>query len=137
MQVFTNCVHGYDYERNVHASYVTCTRKSMHGINSSMLKLFEFANLCFFFFFLIFFALSLDDFIMYSHEGHKLWKLSTVHWCYQSVTIENYFSTTHTDYWFKKIRTTTTTAFLISNKVVPNPYIHCIAFDPWSFAQLS
>ena len=38
-----------------------------------------------------------------SCEGHKLWKLSTLHWCYQPVTIENYFSRLHTDrYDFRK-----------------------------------
>ena len=45
MQSFTNCVHGYDHECNVHASNLTRTQKSMHGIDSSMLKLFEFADL--------------------------------------------------------------------------------------------
>ena len=34
-----------------------------------------------------------------SCEGHKLWKLSTVYWCYQPVTNENYFSPTHTDHY--------------------------------------
>ena len=33
-------------------------------------------------------------------------------------------------YCFKKIKTTTTTVFLISNTVVPNPYSHSTAFDP-------
>ena len=36
---------------------------------------------------------------------------------------------------FKKIRTTTTTKFLISNTVVLNPYSHS-TFDPQSFAPL-
>ena len=35
---------------------------------------------------------------------------------------------------FKKIKTTTTTVFLISNTVVPNPYSHSTAFDSQSFA---
>ena len=34
-----------------------------------------------------------------SCKGHKLWKLSSVHWCYQQVTIENYFSPAHTDHY--------------------------------------
>ena len=38
---------------------------------------------------------------------------------------------------FKKIKTTTTTAFLISNTVVLNPYSHSAASDPQSFAPLS
>ena len=46
------------------------------------------------------------------------------HGCYQPVTHP------HKPLWFKKIRKTTTTAYLISNTVVPNPYIHSIAFDP-------
>ena len=43
-----------------------------------------------------------DDFIcITSCEGHQLWKLSTVsvHWCYQSVNIENYLLPTHTDHY--------------------------------------
>ena len=61
-QAFANYMHGYDHERNVHASDVTRTRKSVSGIDSSMLKIFDFANLSVFFF--VFFALRLDDFIM-------------------------------------------------------------------------
>ena len=38
-------------------------------------------------------------FCIISCEGHKLWKLSTLHWCHQSVTIENCFSSNHTDYY--------------------------------------
>ena len=38
---------------------------------------------------------------------------------------------------FKKIQTTTTTAFLISNTALPNPYSHSTAFNPQSFAPLS
>ena len=34
-----------------------------------------------------------------SCEGHELWKLTTVHCCYQPVTIENYFSPAHTDHY--------------------------------------
>ena len=37
---------------------------------------------------------------------------------------------------FKKIRTTTTTMFLIFNTIVFNPYSHSIEFDPQSFAPL-
>ena len=43
-------MHSYSHERNVHASDVAHTRKSIHSIDSSMLKLFEFTNLLFFFF---------------------------------------------------------------------------------------
>ena len=38
---------------------------------------------------------------------------------------------------FKKIKTTTITAFLIFNTVVPNPYSHSTAFGPQSFSILS
>ena len=44
---------------NIHASKIMHTQKSMHSIDSSMLKLFEFDDLSIFFF-----ALCLDDFIM-------------------------------------------------------------------------
>ena len=49
VQAFTNCVHCYDHERNVHASDIMYTRKSAYVIDSSMLKLFEFTNLSIFF----------------------------------------------------------------------------------------
>ena len=42
-------MHGYNHERNVHASDVMHMQKSVHSIDSSMLKLFEFANLSGFF----------------------------------------------------------------------------------------
>ena len=45
VQAFTSCMHGYDHKHNIHTSDVTCTRKSMDGIDSSVSKLFEFANL--------------------------------------------------------------------------------------------
>ena len=45
VQAFTSCVHGYNHTRNVHASSITHTWKSVHGIDSSISKLFEFANL--------------------------------------------------------------------------------------------
>ena len=93
-------MHGYNYEHNVDASDVAHTWKSVHGIDYSMLKLFEFANLSFFLpcpCMILFFILIYYDFT--SCEGHKLWKLSIVHWCHQSVTIENYFSPAHTDYY--------------------------------------
>ena len=38
---------------------------------------------------------------------------------------------------FKKIRPTTTTAFLIFSKVVPNPYSNSTVFNPQLFAPLS
>ena len=74
---------------------VTRTRKSVHGINSSMLKLFDFAN---FSVFLLPYAWMILSFIT-SCEGYKLWKLLTVNWCYQPVTTENYFSPAHTDHY--------------------------------------
>ena len=33
-QAFTNCVHGYDRARNVHANNVTHTQKFVHVIDS-------------------------------------------------------------------------------------------------------
>ena len=47
------------------------------------------------------------------------------------------FTRPHRPLWFKKIRTITTTAILISNTVVPNPYTHSIAFNGQFFSQLS
>ena len=38
---------------------------------------------------------------------------------------------------FEKIKTNTTTAFLISNTVVPNSYNHSTIFNPQSFVSLS
>ena len=35
-QAFTNCVHGYDRARNVHANGITRTRKFVHVIDSSV-----------------------------------------------------------------------------------------------------
>ena len=46
-------VHGYDHERSVHATDVTYTQKYVHGNDSFMLKLFEFANFSIFFFCLV------------------------------------------------------------------------------------
>ena len=37
-QVFTNCMHGFDRARNVHASDVMRTQKFVHGIDSSVQK---------------------------------------------------------------------------------------------------
>ena len=118
MHAFTDCMSGYDHEHNVHTSNITGTWKSVHGIDSSKSKLFEFANLSVIFSPCAWMILSSST----SCEGLKSWKLSTVHSCYQPVTIENYFSSTHIrPLWFKKIRKTTTTAFLISNTIVPHP----------------
>ena len=44
---------------------------------------------------------------------------------------------THTDHYALKKTRTTTTTFLISNRVVPNPYNHSTAFEPQSIASLS
>ena len=74
---------------------------------------------------------------MTSCKSHESWKLPVVfvHWCYQHVTMGYYLSPlhpppplhTHTyrdnSLCFKKIRTTTT-PFLTSKTVVPNPYSH-------------
>ena len=111
VQVFTDCVHGYNHERYVHASDVTCTRKSVHSIHSSMLKLFEFANL------------SINNWeLLLTRPYRPLWFKKI-----RKIT---------RPLWFNKIRKTTTTAFLMSNTVVPNPYSHSIAFDSQSFALL-
>ena len=45
-------------------------------------------------------------------------------------------SVSQIDHCFKKKRNTTT-AFLISNTVVPIPYSHSTVFDPQSFAPIS
>ena len=37
-QVFTNCMHGFDIARNVHASDVVRTQQFVHGIDSSVQK---------------------------------------------------------------------------------------------------
>ena len=50
---------------------------------------------------------------------------------------KNNLNLSHRPLCFKKIEATTTTVFLISNTVVPNPYSHSTAFDPQSFATLS
>ena len=55
------CTYAYDHECNVHTSNITHTRKSVHSIDTSMLKLLDFTSLSIFFF-----ALCLDDFIMYN-----------------------------------------------------------------------
>ena len=47
-----------------------------------------------------------------------------------------YWPLTHTDHYALK-KKTTTTAFLICNRVDLNPYSHDIAFDPQSFRALS
>ena len=95
MQAFTNSVHGYDHERNLHTSNVMLKQKSVHCIDSSMLKLFEFGNLSIFFLTCAWMILS----YITSWEVHKLWKLWTVHWCYQPVTIKNYFLPTHKNHY--------------------------------------
>ena len=35
-QAFTNCAHGYDPARNVHANGVTRIQKIVHGVDSSV-----------------------------------------------------------------------------------------------------
>ena len=131
VQAFTNYVHGYDHEGNVHASDVTRTRNSVHGIGTSVLKLFKFANLSvlfcpvlgwFYHVLLPLRALNCENCQLVLSICHK-WELI--------------FTCSHRPLWFKNIRKTTTTAFLISNTVVPNPCSHSRAFDPQSFTQLS
>ena len=59
---------GYEHERNMHTSDVTHTRKSLHGIDPCMLKLFEFVN-----FSLSFLSCAwLVLLCITSCEGHKL-----------------------------------------------------------------
>ena len=70
-----------------------------------------------------------------SCEDYDLWKLQTV-----LSTCHNWellIAWPHRPLCFKKTRTTTTSAFLISNIVVPYPYSHSTAFDPQSFTPLS
>ena len=71
----------------------------------------------------------------YFCESHELWKMSTV-----LSTFHNWELLIARPHWllcFKKIRTTTTTAFLIFNTVVPNPYSNSTAFQSQSFIPLS
>ena len=137
MQPFTNCVHGYDHECNVHASDVMHTWKSVHGIDSSMLKLFKFTNLSvvFFVFLLFFFNPVLGWFyhvLPVRAINCENCQLST-----GAINLSQLRTTFHRPLWFKKIRKTTSAAFLISNTVVPNPYSHSIAFNSQSFTLLS
>ena len=129
MQAFTNCLYSYDPARNVHASNVTRTQKPMHSIDSSMLKLFEFASLSVFYF--IFFCPVLGWFY------HVLLPMRAINCENCQLSTGAFFTLPHRPLWFKKTRKTTTTAFLFSSTVVPNPYIHSIAFNPQSFTQLS
>ena len=48
-QVFTNLVHGYNHIRNVHANGITCTRKFLHGIDSSKEIIWICESVCLFF----------------------------------------------------------------------------------------
>ena len=80
-------------------------------------------------------ALSMILSCITSCKSHELWKLSTV-----LSTCHNWgllITCAHKSLCFKKIRTTTTTAFLIFNTVVPNPYSLSTAFDSHSFVPLS
>ena len=82
-----------------------------------------------------------DDFIMY----YFLWRpsiMKTVNcFCPLVLSICQYWelliANPHRPLCFKKIRTTTSTAFLNSNTVVLNPYNHSTTFIPQSFAPLS
>ena len=133
MQAFTNFVHSYNHEHNMHANNNTQIQKSVHGIDSSMLKLLEFANL-FVLFFLPCTWMILS--CITSCEGHKLWKLSKLVLSICHIW-ELLFIPRHRLLWFKKIRTATTAVFLISNTVIPDLYSHNIVFDPQFFTQLS
>ena len=70
---------------------VTCTQ-----VKLCVQKICEFANLSTSFFFFLPCAWMILSSIT-SCEGHQQWKLSTVHWCYKPVILENYFSPAHTD----------------------------------------
>ena len=77
---------------NVHASNVTRTQKSvLIPLCSNYLNL----AICPSFFPCAWMILS----CITSCEVHKLWILSTVHWCYQPVIIKNYFLPAHTDHY--------------------------------------
>ena len=93
-QAFANCVHGYDHERNVHASDVTRTRKSVHGIDSSVIIIWICQLVRLFFFARAWMILSCST----SCEGHKLWncQLSTGA---INLSTDNYFSPAHTDHY--------------------------------------
>ena len=79
-----------------------------------------------------------DDFIMY-YFLRGPWIVKTVN-CFCSLvpsTCRNYLlPKLHRPLCFKNIWTTTTTAFLISNTVVPNLYSHSAAFDPQSLTPI-
>ena len=87
---------------------VTCTQATVRVHRNSwywflyvkIIWICQFLHHFFFFFFFFFFLPSAWMILscITSCEGHKLWKLSTVHWCYQPVMIENYFSPAHTDH---------------------------------------
>ena len=70
----------------------------------------------------------------YFCESHELWKMSTVLSTYHNW--ELLIARPHRALCFKKI-TTTTTAFLIFNTVVPNPYSNSTTSNPQSYTPLS
>ena len=92
----------------------------------------------------------MDDYVKYYFLG-KSRIVKTVKsfcpLCYHPVTIDNYLSPANTDdYALRKTATATTTTtttttraknFLITNRVVSNPYSHSTTFDPRSFVALS
>ena len=86
-------------------------------------------------------SLNKDGFIMYYFlQEPRIIKISS---CFHSLVIstcqngELLITHPQRPWCFKKIRTTTITAFLISNTVVQNSYSNNTAFDPQSFAPLS
>ena len=75
-----------------------------------------------------------DDFVMYYFlQGPRIVKINS---CFCPMVLstchngELLIFRPHSPLCLKKIRTTTTTAFFISNTVVPNLYGHSSAFDP-------
>ena len=122
-------------------SHIVCTVTTMNvTCTQATLRIHKNLWICQFvrqFFF--FFALCLDGFIMYYFLWGP-WIVKTDNCPLLLSTCHNWellFTRPHRPLWFKIIRTTTTTAFLISNTVIPNPYSHSIAFNPQSFARLS
>ena len=86
-------------------------------------------------------SLNKDGFIMYYFlQEPRIIKFAS---CFHSLVISTCHNgkllITHPQrpWCSKKIRTTTITAFLISNTVVQNSYSNSTAFDPQSFAPLS
>ena len=120
---------------------ITWTQATLHENpctvlgNSSMLKLFEFANLFIFF-------CSILGWLHHSVLAVRTINCENCQLSTGAINLSQLRTTFHLPtplrpFWFKEIRKTTTTAFLISNTGVPNPNSHSIAFDNQSLALLS